>query len=273
MNSRKIEGKNREEDMGTRMNRRQWLKKSASAPTGLLVAPEFVACRRQSPLSRSSPEPKEIILLDSNESPYGMPPEARRAVLDRVPVNERYELDLDAMVGRMSKDTSLVYVCNPNNPTGTIVNKDKLRAFCAEASKKALVVVDEAYHECVEDETYASMVSLVRDGMNVAVTRTFSKVYGLAGLRVGYEMARPDILKNFEQVQMNFASVAYSSLRAAIAAYGAATFISLLRGKNRVVRAYLERELRWMYRFFICCSYGDCTRYCNGMDGCSFCEF
>jgi len=148
------------------------------------------------------------------------------------------------MVGRISKDTSLVYVCNPNNPTGTIVNKDKLRAFCAEASKKALVVVDEAYHEYVEDETYTSMVSLVRDGMNVAVTRTFSKVYGLAGLRIGYGMARPDILKNFERVQMNFASVAYSSLRAAIAAYGATAFISSVREKNSVARAYLENELR-----------------------------
>lgn len=306
--------------MGIGMNRRQWLKKSAAAATGLLIAPKFIACRRQSTLYRSSPEPKEIIFLDNNESPYGMPPEAREAVLEslaranryphksyseltaliakrerlpedyvilgagsteimnmailsygvkgeiltahptyfdfifyaeqakcpiqRVPVNERYELDLDAMVGRISKDTSLVYVCNPNNPTGTIVNKDKLRAFCTEASKKALVVVDEAYHEYVEDETYTSMVSLVRDGMNVAVTRTFSKVYGLAGLRIGYGMARPDILKNFERVQMNFASVAYSSLRAAIAAYGATAFISSVREKNSVARAYLENELR-----------------------------
>ena len=306
--------------MGIEMNRRQWLKKSAAAATGLLIAPKFIACRRQSTLYRSSPEPKEIIFLDNNESPYGMPPEAREAVLEslaranryphksyseltaliakrerlpedyvilgagsteimnmailsygvkgeiltahptyfdfifyaeqakcpiqRVPVNERYELDLDAMVGRISKDTSLVYVCNPNNPTGTIVNKDKLRAFCTEASKKALVVVDEAYHEYVEDETYTSMVSLVRDGMNVAVTRTFSKVYGLAGLRIGYGMARPDILKNFERVQMNFASVAYSSLRAAIAAYGATAFISSVREKNSVARAYLENELR-----------------------------
>ena len=306
--------------MGIGMNRRQWLKKSAAAATGLLIAPEFIACLRQSTLYRSSPEPKEIIFLDNNESPYGMPPEAREAVLEslaranryphksyseltaliakrerlpedyvilgagsteimnmailsygvkgeiltahptyfdfifyaeqakcpiqRVPVNERYELDLDAMVGRISKDTSLVYVCNPNNPTGTIVNKDKLRAFCTEASKKALVVVDEAYHEYVEDETYTSMVSLVRDGMNVAVTRTFSKVYGLAGLRIGYGMARPDILKNFERVQMNFASVAYSSLRAAIAAYGATAFISSVREKNSVARAYLENELR-----------------------------
>jgi len=305
--------------MNTRMNRRQWLKRSAAAATGLLVAPEFIACRRQSPFSRSSPETEEIVLLDNNESPYGMPPEAREAVLDslaranryphkmysalaaliaekeglpkdhvilgagstevmnmailsygvkgeivtadptyfdfifyagqakcrirKVPVSERYELDLDAMISRMSRETSLVYVCNPNNPTGAIVNKRKLRAFCEEVSKKALVVVDEAYHEYVEDEAYASMADLVREGMNVAVTRTFSKIFGMAGLRVGYGMARPDIQKNFERVQMNFASIAYPSLRAAIAAYGASAFTSLVREKNRAVRAYLEKQL------------------------------
>jgi len=147
------------------------------------------------------------------------------------------------MISRISSDTSLVYVCNPNNPTGAILNKDRLRAFCMEASEKALVVVDEAYHEYVEDEAYASMVDLVREGMNVAVTRTFSKIFGLAGLRVGYGMARPDIKKNFERVQMNFASIAYPSLRAAIAAYGASAFTSSVRGKNREARAYLEREL------------------------------
>lgn len=316
----KIEGKDREEeDMDTRMNRRQWIKRSAAAATGLLAAPEFIACRKQSTFPRSSPETEEIVLLDNNESPYGMPPEAREAVLDslaranryphkmyselaaliaekeglpedhvilgagstevmnmailsygvkgeiltadptyfdfifyagqakcpiqRVPVNERYELDLETMLNRISRETSLVYVCNPNNPTGAILNKDKLRAFCMEASEKALVVVDEAYHEYVEDEAYASMAELVREGRNIAVTRTFSKIFGLAGLRVGYGMARPDIKKNFERVQMNFASVAYPSLRAAIAAYGASAFISSVRGKNRAARAYLEMEL------------------------------
>ncbi len=305
--------------MNTWMSRRQWLKRSAAAATGLLVAPEFIACRRQSTFFRSSPETEEIILLNNNESPYGMPPEAREAVLDSlpranryphknyselaaliaekeglpedhvilgagstevmnmailsygvkgqiltadptyfdfifyaeqakctiqsVPADERYELDLETMIGRISTDTSLIYICNPNNPTGAIVDKDKLRAFCMEASEKALVVVDEAYHEYVEDEAYASMVDLVREGMNVAVTRTFSKIFGLAGLRVGYGMARPDIQKNFERVQMNFASVAYPSLRAAIAAYGASAFTSSVRGKNKAVRVYLERQL------------------------------
>ena len=76
--------------MGIGMNRRQWLKKSAAAATGLLIAPEFIACRRQSTLYRSSPEPKEIIFLDNNESPYGMPPEAREAVLESLARANRY---------------------------------------------------------------------------------------------------------------------------------------------------------------------------------------
>jgi len=76
--------------MGIEMNRRQWLKKSAAAATGLLIAPKFIACRRQSTLYRSSPEPKEIIFLDNNESPYGMPPEAREAVLESLARANRY---------------------------------------------------------------------------------------------------------------------------------------------------------------------------------------
>jgi len=76
--------------MDTWMNRRQWIKRSAAAATGLLVAPEFIACRRQSRFSRSSPETEEIILLNNNESAYGMPPEAREAVLDSLPRANRY---------------------------------------------------------------------------------------------------------------------------------------------------------------------------------------
>ncbi len=102
--------------------------------------------------------------------------------------------DLEAMERRVTASTRVVYVCNPNNPTGTMIPGARLRAFCAAVSPRAAVLVDEAYAEYVEDPAYASMVDLVRDGANVLVSRSFSKIFGLAGMRIGYALGKPELL-------------------------------------------------------------------------------
>jgi histidinol-phosphate aminotransferase len=117
--------------------------------------------------------------------------EASGFFLHQIPLTENYEHDLGAMEQRIEPKISLIYICNPNNPIGSITPKDKLYPFCERASQKALVVVDEAYHEYVEDSPYGSMIDLVKKGKNVIVTRTFSKLFGLAGLRIGYGMTTP----------------------------------------------------------------------------------
>jgi len=163
--------------------------------------------------------------------------------LQQVPLNDNYEHDLPAMEQRIDRDTRLIYICNPNNPTGSITPREKLRSFCERASDKALVVVDEAYHEYVEDRAYASLVDLAREGRDIVVTRTFSKVFGLAGLRVGYGIARSDIIKELERMERNFAPVAWLSLRAAIASYKDPQFPRTVKQKNREVKSYLYEEL------------------------------
>ncbi|MDH5706926.1 MAG: histidinol-phosphate transaminase [Candidatus Aminicenantes bacterium] len=166
-----------------------------------------------------------------------------RCPLQQVPLNDNFEHDLPAMEKRIDRDTRLIYICNPNNPTGSITPGEKLHLFCERASEKALVVVDEAYHEYVEDRAYASMIDLSREEKNVIVTRTFSKVFGLAGLRVGYGIARPDIIKELERMERNFAPVAWLSLMAAIASYKDPQFPRVVKQKNREVKSYLYGEL------------------------------
>lgn len=113
----------------------------------------------------------------------------------QVPLDDEMSIDLDAMADAVDDSVSLVYICNPNNPTGKALDGNRLRAFCRAVSKKAVVLIDEAYNEITDDPAYTSVVDLVRDGENVLVMRTFSKLFGMAGFRVGYGMGHPDIAK------------------------------------------------------------------------------
>jgi histidinol-phosphate aminotransferase len=171
--------------------------------------------------------------------------------LHRVAVTDRYELDLPAMEKRAGSRVGLIYICNPQNPTGGMTPQAELRPFCRKASRKALVVLDEAYGDYVEDPAYSSMVGLVREGENVLVTRTFSKIFGMAGLRVGYGMARPDIIKNLLRLERNFAPVSSLSLRAAIAGYKDEEFVRKVRRQNRDVKTDMVTELRRLGFAFI----------------------
>lgn len=171
--------------------------------------------------------------------------------LNKVRLNDKYEHDLEAMEKQISSQTNLIYICNPNNPTGSITPKDKLEPFCEHASKQALVVVDEAYHEYVEDEAYGSMIGLVKQGKNIIVTRTFSKIFGLAGLRIGYGIAPPRIIEKLDKLSRNFAPVAWLSLKAAIASYKDQKFILSVKEKNSQVKSFLYGELEKLGIFYI----------------------
>lgn len=113
-----------------------------------------------------------------------------------IPLTDDLAHDLDAMKAAIDDDTVLIYICNPNNPTGTIVEPDELRAFIRSVPREILVFVDEAYLELADGGLEAnSMIGMVRQGRNVLVSRTFSKVYGMAGLRAGYGIAPPEVLE------------------------------------------------------------------------------
>jgi histidinol-phosphate aminotransferase len=111
-----------------------------------------------------------------------------------IPVDAGGSLDLEKMAGRLSSRTTIVYLCNPNNPTGTVLPDREVRAFLQQIPERALVVVDEAYHDYVDDPAYRSLVPLSLTRPNLVVLRTFSKVYGLAGLRIGYAIGHEDTI-------------------------------------------------------------------------------
>ena len=121
------------------------------------------------------------------------------ASINWVPVDENKSYNLDEIEKRISAKTKLVFLCNPNNPTGTIVPAKKLVDFCDVASKKTIVFSDEAYYDYIETPNYPSMIDAVRRGDNVIVSKTFSKVYGMAGLRLGYLIAKPEIAKKIRK--------------------------------------------------------------------------
>ncbi len=115
------------------------------------------------------------------------------ATVNWVPVGADKGYHLDEIEKRISSKTKLIFLCNPNNPTGTLVPAKKLVDFCDSASKKTIVFSDEAYYDFIETPDYPSMIEGVKRGDDVIVSKTFSKVYGMAGLRVGYLIAKPEI--------------------------------------------------------------------------------
>lgn len=126
------------------------------------------------------------------------------ATAQRVPLDATATHDLDAMLAAIDDTTRLVLVCNPNNPTGTVVGAQALRDFVAAVPSRILVVIDEAYTEFVDPSSTADGLELYREYSNVAVLRTFSKAYGLAALRVGFCIAHERVSEALAKVQVPF---------------------------------------------------------------------
>ena len=128
-------------------------------------------------------------------------------LVHRVPLDDNLGHDLEAMSSRINDKTGLVFLCNPNNPSGTLRPADDLKDFCLSHESKAVIFSDEAYYDFITEAEYPSMVDLVKEGRNVIVSRTFSKVYGLAGLRIGYLIARPAMAKKLKAAVMAMTNI------------------------------------------------------------------
>ncbi len=171
------------------------------------------------------------------------------ATVHRVPLDESMQIDLAAMRNKITSKVKLVYLCNPNNPTGTILPAPQLRAFCEEVAKETLILVDEAYHEYVDHPEYRSMVELVREGRNLIVSRTASKVHGLAGLRVGFGLADPQLIRHLQERLTGTTNII--GLRAAIASYRDGEFQAFSRQKNRASKEIAYKLMRDTGRRFL----------------------
>ena len=137
----------------------------------------------------------------------------------KVPLTPEHVHDVDAMAAAVTDRTRLVFLCNPNNPTGTAVGAAELQRLVDGMRDDVLVVIDEAYREYVDPAAVPDAFALFGDRPNVAITRTFSKAYALAGLRVGYCLAAPDVVSAVRKCQVPF-SVSALAQEAAIAALG-----------------------------------------------------
>lgn len=165
-----------------------------------------------------------------------------------VPLTKEKIHDLPAMLKAINSDTQLVYICNPANPTSTIVSPNDLKKFCIEASKKAVVVIDEAYIDFLDAPDNESMIGLVDKHPNVIVVRTFSKIHAMAGLRVGFLVGHPttiDVLgKNyFSNSQITVSNL---SMAAAMASLQDEEHRLSCKQKNEAARSFTIRSLQEM---------------------------
>lgn len=164
---------------------------------------------------------------------------------DLVPLKEDYSHDLEKMLQAVNNKTRLVYVCNPNNPTGTLTPNQSLWDFCKTVSATTPVFVDEAYIEYLGYEGRdKSMVSLVREGEDVIVARTFSKIRAMAGLRVGYLIAQPHRIKMIEDMVRPVMTLCVTSIIAAMVSLEDEDFIQRSLSMTTEVRSYTESMLQ-----------------------------
>lgn len=168
---------------------------------------------------------------------YSLPENYRREL---VPLTADLAHDLDRMRGfaESSWDPVLVYVCNPNNPTGTITSCDEVDDWIGSAPENVRFIIDEAYFEYAEDPGYRDSIKWVADHPNVVVVRTFSKIYGMAGMRVGYGIAHPHTAAHLSRF-MSGSNVNELALRAALASLGDPDLVQRSLSANRRAKQIL----------------------------------
>ncbi len=167
----------------------------------------------------------------------------------QVPLQE-WRHDLDAMAGEITERTRIIFVANPNNPTGTINRADEFDEFMQRVPDGVLVIVDEAYREYVQDSRYPDPMEYLKAGRDILILRTFSKVYGLAGLRMGYGISKEEIVREMNKVRepFNTSSVAQA---AALASVGDDRHVERSIALNEEGKAYLYKEFRRLGLNFI----------------------
>lgn len=162
----------------------------------------------------------------------------------RLPKTNDIAVDLDAMYFAVDDTIAMAQICNPNNPTGSIVSPQKLKMFCEKASQSTMVLVDEAYNEVTDDPEGNSMVPLVKAGYNVVVARTFSKIYGMAGMRVGYMIAAPETAELISGYGMGSYGLNQAGIAGAVASYNDTKFLAYSKSKIIEAREMISEAVK-----------------------------
>ncbi|MDK2882415.1 MAG: histidinol-phosphate aminotransferase [Bacillota bacterium] len=186
-------------------------------------------------------EGEEMIMADPSFSSFEISARAMGAKVIMVPVRPDFTTDLTAMAAAITERTKLIFLCNPNNPTGTISTRKEVEEFLEKVPEHVIVVLDEAYKEFVDDPEYPDGLDYVRAGRNVIVSRTFSKIYGLAGLRIGYAIAHPDFIGGMKRIREAFAANRVAQA-GALAALDDDEFVKKVHDLISAGREYLYKE-------------------------------
>lgn len=190
-------------------------------------------------------EGDEVIICNPTFSSYEEATRRNNGKVIALPLTEKEEYDLDAIKAAITDKTKLIFICNPNNPTSTVLNSKELREFIHSVPKHVVTVIDEAYIEFATTEGVESMVSEITEGLNLIILRTFSKLYGLAGIRLGYSLANKEIQEILQKSTSVFVA-SRVALAGAMAALDDGEFINSTIESNKKGKEYLTREFAQM---------------------------
>ncbi len=187
-------------------------------------------------------EGDEVILSDPTYVGFEDAVKKRKAKIIKVPLKVDYHQDFDEILASFTTQTKMIFVCNPNNPTG-VLEINELTSFLEQVSDEIIIVIDEAYIDYVRDSERYSGINLLTEKKNVIVLRTFSKIYGLAGLRVGYVVTSEEITKKMREMGGYYMTVTAPSILAALCSLDDQKRSTKLRLKNIRERNWVREQL------------------------------
>jgi histidinol-phosphate aminotransferase len=192
----------------------------------------------------------EVIASQSSFPVYDIYSKTMRATMVKTPLKD-YGLDLTAMANAITDKTKIIFVCNPNNPTGTIVSQAEVDEFMKKVPDTCIVVFDEAYFEYVDAPDYPDSMPYIHQGRkNVLILRTFSKIYGLSGIRLGYGIGDPELLAPLYKVKEPFAVNLLAQV-AGIAALEDVEFVDSAKAINSQGRTYFYEQFERLGLFYL----------------------
>jgi len=161
-----------------------------------------------------------------------------------------YTYDLEEITRRINERTKIIFICNPNNPTGTIVDKEAVDKFMKKIPDDVIVVFDEAYYDYIENKNYTSGLSYISEGKNVIILRTFSKIAGIAGVRIGYGIAKPELISYLRRVVNPFTTNRLAQV-AALASLDDVEHYRKVLKTNQEGKRYLYKEIKELELFYV----------------------
>jgi histidinol-phosphate aminotransferase len=187
----------------------------------------------------TGPEAGTLVVADPTFEAIVGHSKRRGAEIVKIPLTSSYAHDLAPMAA--AAKNGLIYICNPNNPTASLTPKEQVREFIAKVPRETAILVDEAYHHYVDSPDYESVIPMIKDHPNLIVARTFSKIYGMAGMRCGYCLAQPEAIERLRPHQLND-GVNITALVAAAASLNDPKQVAQGRRLNSEARAFILKE-------------------------------